>query len=102
MLVAIDETAQVLGVSMTTLREEFLSHEPSAHLEVLAVAESAEGQGVGGALIDKTEKMSQERGAQSVTLHVFGNNVRARGLYKHVGYGEELIRCIKHFHKEIK
>lgn len=96
-LVAVDEKAQVLGVSMTTLREELLSHEPSAHLEALAVAEGAEGHGVGGALIEQTEKTAKERGARSVTLHVFGNNKRARGLYQHVGYNEELIRCIKHF-----
>ena len=96
-LVAVDETAQVLGVSMTSMREEFMSHEPSAHLEVLSVADGAEGYGIGGTLIEKTEAIAKERGALSITLHVFGNNKRARGLYKHVGFDEELIRCIKHF-----
>jgi ribosomal protein S18 acetylase RimI-like enzyme len=96
-LVASDEIGKVQGVSMTTLCEELMSHEPSAHLEVLAVAKGAEGNGIGGKLIDRSEKIAKERGAQSITLHVFGNNKRARGLYQHAGYDEELIRCIKHF-----
>lgn len=96
-MVAVDPAEQIVGVTMTTLCEELLSHEPSAHLEVLAVVEGAEGNGIGRALIDQTEEVAQARGARSMSLHVFGNNERARGLYERVGYDEELIRCIKHF-----
>ena len=76
--VAVDSTQMILGVVMAQLREELLSHEPSAHLEVIAVREHAEGQGIGKALIAGMEQVLREWGAQSVTLHVFANNTRAR------------------------
>lgn len=78
-----------------TLRPELLSHEPSAHLEALAVGEGAEGMGIGGALIAATEEEARARGALSITLHVFTRNHRARKVYKRAGYDEELIRCTK-------
>lgn len=97
MLVATDETGQICGGALTSMRPELLTHAPSAHLQALVVAESAEGYGVGRSLIDHTEQMVLARGAQSITLHVFGNNTRARSLYQRAGYNEELIRAIKHF-----
>ena len=42
--VAVEETGVVLGVVLVRLGGELLSHEPSAHLEVLVVAEGEEGQ----------------------------------------------------------
>ncbi|MEM7126673.1 MAG: GNAT family N-acetyltransferase [Chloroflexota bacterium] len=93
----IDDEGGVLGVSMTTLREELLSHEPSAHLEVLVVAQGAEGQGIGRALVAKAEEKARLQGARSMTLHVFAQNRNARHLYHKMGYDEELIRAIKHF-----
>lgn len=95
--VAVDDTGAILGAAMTSLREELISHEPSAHLEVLVVASGAEGQGIGKQLAEAAEEAAQARGALSITLHVFGNNSRARGLYSKMGFDEELIRCIKHF-----
>lgn len=91
------DEATILGATLTSMREELLSHEPSAHLEVLVVAEGAEGQGLGGKLAAAAEQTAKERGAKSMTLHVFGNNTRARSLYQRLGYEEELLRCIKHF-----
>ncbi len=96
-LVAVDESNRVLGASVTSLRAELLSHAPSAHLEVLVVAEGAEGQGIGKTLIDATEQAAKSKGAGSMTLHVFATNTRARSLYQRSGYDEELLRCIKHF-----
>jgi ribosomal protein S18 acetylase RimI-like enzyme len=87
----------ILGVAMAQLREELLSHEPSAHLEVLVVRDGAEGQGIGQALIQSIEQGVRERGARSVTLHVFASNTRARSVYERLGYAGELIRYIKHF-----
>lgn len=94
-LVAIDENSVVLGVAAYTMREELLSGEPSAHLEVLAVSGESRRQGIGQALIDATESAAKSRGARSITLHVFSNNTRARGLYRATGYDEELLRCYK-------
>ncbi len=92
---AVDGDDAVLGLAVTRLREELLSHAPSAHLEILAVAEEAEGRGIGKALVTAAEESSRARGAETMTLHVFGVNTRARGMYERLGYDGELIRYIK-------
>jgi GNAT superfamily N-acetyltransferase len=95
--VAKDEEGRVLGVAMVTLRPELLSHAPSAHLEALVVAENAQGQGVGGSLLAAAEEEARQRGALSMSLHVFARNQRARKVYERAGYDGELIRYIKPF-----
>jgi len=91
--VAVDSDDAVVGLAMTTLREEMLSHAPSAHLEVLAVSDTIRRQGLGQSLIEHAQTEAKARGALSMTLHVFANNTRARGLYKKMGFDEELLRC---------
>ena len=93
--VADDENGNVLGFSMVRLRPELLSHEPSAHLEAIALDERAEGSGVARALLDVAEKDAAAHGALSMTLHVFANNRRARSFYDKAGYDGELMRYIK-------
>ena len=95
--VAKDEEGRVLGVAMVTLKPELLSHAPSAHLEALVVAENAQGQGVGGSLLAAAEEEARQRGALSMSLHVFARNQRARKVYERAGYDGELIRYIKPF-----
>lgn len=98
--VAKETDGTIVGLTMVTLGEELLSHAPSAHLEVIVVAESAEGRGVGKVLLETAEATARERGAQSMSLHVFVTNARARRVYKRAGFDEELIRCIKSFTKD--
>lgn len=93
--VAVDATDKVVGFAMTTLRPELLSHEPSAHLEAIALDPAAEGRGVAAALLAAAEAAALLQGAQSMTLHVFAVNDRARRLYERAGYDGELIRYIK-------
>ena len=95
--VAVETNGEILGVIMVTLREELLSHAPSAHLETIIVAPRARGNGLASRLLERAEQRAFELGAQSLTLHVFANNVRARSLYRKHGYEEELLRCIKWF-----
>lgn len=96
-LVATAGDEAILGVAMASLREELLSHAPSVHLEVLAVRGDAEGRGIGKALVSAIEQAARERGATSMTLHVFATNHRARAVYEQLGYDGELLRYIKHF-----
>ena len=93
--VAESDDAEILGFTIVRLRPELLSHEPSAHLETIAVAEGAEGKGIGQALLNTAETAAGEHGAQTITLHVFSTNSRARRLYERSGYDGELIRYIK-------
>jgi len=93
--VAADTAGVIVGIAMVTLRPELLSHEPSAHLEALAVANGVEGQGIGQRLLQAAEKEARAKGAKSMTLHVFAVNARARGLYEKSGYDGELMRYTK-------
>lgn len=93
--VAEDEKGRVIGLSMVSLRAELLSHEPSAHLEAIAVAAGCEGRGVGAALLEVAEQDARRHGAETMTLHVFAVNKRARRLYEKAGYEGELMRYIK-------
>lgn len=85
----------LLGATIVTLRAELLSGEPSAHLEVIVVADAARGSGVGRLLLDSAETEAHRRGALSMSLHVFARNVGARGFYEHRGYDGELMRYHK-------
>lgn len=93
--VAVNAADEVLGFTMVRLRPELLSHEPSAHLEAIALDKRAEGQGVAKALMAAAERAARARGALTMTLHVFACNTRARGLYERLGYDGELMRYIK-------
>jgi ribosomal protein S18 acetylase RimI-like enzyme len=94
-LVAVDAAGTPIGVALVRTQPEPLSHDPSAHLEVLALAPSAEGQGIGRALVDAAEARARLRGAQHMTLHVFATNTRARALYERAGYVGEILRYRK-------
>ena len=93
--VAEDDGGAILGLTLVRLRPELLSHEPSAHLEAIAVANEAEGKGIGKALLVAAEEDAQRRGARTMTLHVFATNTRARRFYERSGYDGEVIRYIK-------
>jgi ribosomal protein S18 acetylase RimI-like enzyme len=94
--VAVTSDNNMLGFTLVRLRPELLSHEPSAHLEAIAVSKVAEGKGVAKALLDAAEQNAKAHGALSMTLHVFASNVRARKFYDRSGYDGELMRYIKH------
>ena len=82
--VAVDDAQKILGFTLVSL-----------HLEAIAVAEDAEGMGVGQALLAAAESEARAHGALTITLHVFARNARARGFYEKSGYDGELIRYIK-------
>ena len=93
--VAVTESNEVLGFTLVRLRPELLSHEPSSHLEAIAVTQQAEGKGVAKALLDAAERNATAHGALTMTLHVFASNTRARSFYGRSGYDGELMRYIK-------
>jgi ribosomal protein S18 acetylase RimI-like enzyme len=93
--VAEDGSGAIVGLTLVRVRPEPLSHEPSAHLEAIAVARETEGKGVAGELLAAAENEARHHGARSMTLHVFSTNSRARRFYERSGYFGEIIRYIK-------
>jgi len=94
-IVAVDTEDKPVGVSLYTIKPELLSGAVSVHLEALAIAENHQRQGLAQRLIETTGVQAKEKGATCMSLHVFSNNERARALYKHCNFDEELIRCYK-------
>jgi len=90
-----DADQAVVGVAIVTIKPDHFSGEPNGHLEVLCVAPAADGSGTGKKLLAEAEVEAKARGAQTMSLHVLGNNQRARHVYESVGYDEEMIRAIK-------
>lgn len=93
--VAADDNGNIAGLIMVSMREEMLSHDPSAHLEAIVVDPRARSTGLGKRLMQHCESRVRELGATSLTLHVFQRNERARALYAAGHFDEELIRAIK-------
>lgn len=93
--VAVADENKVIGLALTRLRPEALSHKPSAHLEAIAIDLAAEGCGVAKALLTATEDSARANGAETLTLHVISTNKRAIGFYEHNGYFGEMLRYIK-------
>ena len=73
---------------------DYFNERPHAHLSVLAVEKSAEGQGVGSALLDACAEWARIRGFDRLTLIALVSNSRARGLYERKGFGGEYIRYV--------
>lgn len=66
-----------------------------AHLSVIAVDETAEGTGVGSALMSLAEDWARRRRLTLLTLNVFDANIRARRLYERAGFAVETLRYAK-------
>jgi GNAT superfamily N-acetyltransferase len=73
---------------------DFFTERPHAHLSVLAVAEAAEGKGVGSALLDQSVAWAKQRNSDRLTLSALVTNARARALYERKGFGGEYIRYV--------
>ncbi|MEP6573713.1 MAG: GNAT family N-acetyltransferase [Gemmatimonadota bacterium] len=95
LLIAELEDGRSVACILTTTRADYFTQEAHAHVEVLAVDESAEGRGIGRALMDAAEGWAVSRGYRRITLNVFAANERARGVYEHLGYEPETVRYHK-------
>lgn len=68
---------------------------PEAYVGELAVAEAAEGRGVGRALMTVVEDWARERDLPRVSLDTGAANTGARGFYAKLGYEEADVRLSK-------
>lgn len=94
-VLAEDPTQGRLGYVFATTRSDYFTGEPCTHVEVLTVAPEAQGRGVAGRLMEEIEARARSRGHRHITLNVFDQNIRARGLYQHLGYRPETVHYLK-------
>ena len=85
------------GYVFATTKHDYFTRAAHAHVEVIAVEDGAERQGVARSLMDAVEHWAKRRGYAWVTLNVFDRNTRAKGLYDRLGYLPETI----HYRKDL-
>lgn len=95
MLVAEDPSGTPLGFVWLKTDRDYFTGDPVGHVIDIAVVPSAEGRGVGRALLEAAERWAVDAGYRYLTLHVFAGNDRARRLYERVGYEIEWTRMLK-------
>ncbi|HEX8161109.1 MAG TPA: N-acetyltransferase [Pyrinomonadaceae bacterium] len=86
---------QPLGFVHLVTATDYFTREAHGHISALVVAPAGEGRGVGRALMDACEEWARSRGYRLLTLNVFARNARARGFYRRLGYGEDMLKYVK-------
>ena len=74
---------------------DYFTGETHGHIGILAVSETGEGRGVGGALLEDAERWARGLGYGKLTLNVFEANRHARAVYEHAGFAPETLRYSK-------
>jgi ribosomal protein S18 acetylase RimI-like enzyme len=74
-----------------------LSH---AHISVIATSATAEGTGVGRALMAHAEEWTRHRNLPLLTLNVFATNSHARRFYEKAGFDVEFLKYAKPMNQE--
>ena len=85
---------QLVGCAYLVTLVDYFNERPHSHLSVLAVAEGAEGKGIGSALLDRSVQWALERKSDRLTLSALVTNARARALYERKGFAGEYIRYV--------
>jgi GNAT superfamily N-acetyltransferase len=83
------------GVVTVHPDSDYFTGHPRAYVDILVVASSAEGQGVGRALMARVEAWAREHGCREVVLDVFAGNEQAIIFYRRNGYQPDHIRMTK-------
>jgi ribosomal protein S18 acetylase RimI-like enzyme len=89
------EGGELLGLVHIKTVVDYFSQQPIAHVSDVVVAASAEGRGIGKALMHAAEDWAREQGYPMIQLHVLVGNDRARSMYERLGYCAEWLKYIK-------
>jgi GNAT superfamily N-acetyltransferase len=92
--VAEEESGERLGFASVTSQGRFTG-ERQAYIGELATRESAEGRGVGSALIQACEEWARAQGYRIVALATGAANQRALDFYHRRGYRDEDVTLVK-------
>jgi GNAT superfamily N-acetyltransferase len=93
-LIAEDEQAERLGFATVSHSTHFTGQR-QAFIGELATSETAEGRGVGTALVEACEQWAREQGYTILTLSTGAANARAVNFYHHLGFHDEDITLTK-------
>ncbi len=93
--IAEDENNTALGFIHIQPGNDIYNKEKHGHISDVIVAPGADGRGIGRLLMNKAEEWARSKEFRWLTLTVFAQNTRARELYKNIGYGEDMIKCVK-------
>jgi ribosomal protein S18 acetylase RimI-like enzyme len=93
--IALDSTQTPLGFIHLQAGSDYYNHKKHGHISDVIVAPAGEGKGIGVLLMKKAEEWAQQQGYQWLTLSVFAQNLRAREVYEHLGYGQDIIKYVK-------
>jgi len=94
-LIAEDQNGVSVGFIQCEREHDPFSGVARSYVQMLAVAEDAEGQGVGRALLERATLWARETGLEGLSLHVFATNARARAFYAKMGFIEDTVRLVK-------
>lgn len=95
LFVAEHQRLGLVGVVLLDSRRDYFTDEAHGHVAILAVAQGAEGQGVGRALLQAAEEWARAAGWRRLTLSVFSDNRRAKEVYARQGWRPELETYFK-------
>ncbi len=93
-LVAEDTQGQCMGFVSVSRQRHFTGAE-QAYIGELVVAEEAEGQGVGRALVAGAEAWGRAQDYRLIALETGMANRHARDFYERLGYNEESVTLVK-------
>ena len=89
-----ERQGQPLGLLHLAVLTDFYQQR-HGHVADLAVAAEAEGQGIGRALLEYAEDWARRQGFPWLTLSVFAGNERARAVYEHAGFQQDIVKYLK-------
>jgi GNAT superfamily N-acetyltransferase len=90
-----EDEGTVVGMAYAERATDYFTQENHGHLGILAVAEHAEGRGIGKALLATVEQWSRDAGFRFLSLNVFADNARAIDVYNKAGYRADFGRYVK-------
>lgn len=93
--IAEDAGGVPLGFIHLQTGTDYYTQEEHGHIADVVVASAGEGRGIGRLLLAKGEEWARSRGYRWLTLNVFAQNLRAREVYKRLGYGEDMMKYVK-------
>ena len=94
-LLIAEDAGRPAGFAFLEHHTDYFSGERHGHLGMIAVAETAEGRGIGAALLAAAETWARAQGYSKLTLNVFEGNARARRAYERAGFQVETLRYVK-------